>query len=147
MSPDLISDLKADEGLRLTAYPDPLSGGDPWTIGYGCTGPGIAQGTVWTQEQADDALCDRVDALDSEIAHYLPWFRSINDERQSVLINMAYNMGLKGLLAFRQTLGAVEAGNYDVAAADMLASTWAHQVPHRAGRLARQMASGVHESA
>src|SRR5687768_15991119 len=37
----------------IEAYPDPASGGDPWTIGWGSTGPGIRKGTVWTQEQAD----------------------------------------------------------------------------------------------
>jgi lysozyme len=29
--------IKRFEGLRLTAYPDPSTGGDPWTIGYGTT--------------------------------------------------------------------------------------------------------------
>ena len=55
-SPHLIPDLMSDEGCRLTAYPDPLSGGDPWTIGYGATGPSISKGTVWVQEQADADL-------------------------------------------------------------------------------------------
>ncbi|MGE8289880.1 MAG: lysozyme, partial [Stenotrophomonas sp.] len=41
------------EGCRLKAYPDPASGGDPWTIGFGATGPGIRRGVVWTQQQAD----------------------------------------------------------------------------------------------
>ena len=44
------------EGCKLTAYPDPASGGDPWTIGWGHTGPEVHQGLVWTQEQADDQL-------------------------------------------------------------------------------------------
>ena len=35
------------------AYPDPGTGGAPWTIGWGSTGPGIRQGTVWSQEQCD----------------------------------------------------------------------------------------------
>ena len=51
-----LPDIKQEEGLRLNAYPDPLSHGDPWTIGYGSTGPDIRQGVVWTQEQADAAL-------------------------------------------------------------------------------------------
>ena len=39
---------------RFEAYPDPASGGAPWTIGWGSTGPGIAPGTVWTRQQCDD---------------------------------------------------------------------------------------------
>lgn len=40
----------------FAAYPDPGTGGDPWTIGWGATGPGIGPGTVWTQEQCDARL-------------------------------------------------------------------------------------------
>lgn len=40
----------------VEAYPDPGTGGDPWTIGWGSTGAGIGPGTVWTQEQCDAQL-------------------------------------------------------------------------------------------
>ena len=38
------------------AYPDPGTGGDPWTIGWGSTGKGIVRGTVWTQTECDARL-------------------------------------------------------------------------------------------
>jgi len=38
------------------AYPDPGTGGAPWTIGWGATGPGIGPGTVWSQAQCDARL-------------------------------------------------------------------------------------------
>jgi len=41
---------------RFEAYPDPGTGGDPWTIGWGATGPGIRRGTVWTAQQCDARL-------------------------------------------------------------------------------------------
>ena len=41
---------------KFDAYPDPATGGDPWTIGWGSTGKGIAPGTVWTQSQCDARL-------------------------------------------------------------------------------------------
>ncbi|MXP24801.1 glycoside hydrolase family protein [Altererythrobacter indicus] len=41
---------------RFEAYPDPGTGGDPWTIGWGATGKGIGPGTVWTKEQCDERL-------------------------------------------------------------------------------------------
>ena len=40
------------EGCKLTAYPDPATGGDPWTIGYGHTGNDVYPGLTITQEQA-----------------------------------------------------------------------------------------------
>ena len=43
------------DGL-IEAYPDPGTGGAPWTIGWGATGSGIGPGTVWTRQQADDRL-------------------------------------------------------------------------------------------
>ena len=33
--------IKEFEGCHLKAYPDPKTGGDPWTIGFGATGPDI----------------------------------------------------------------------------------------------------------
>lgn len=41
---------------QIAAYPDPGTGGDPWTIGWGATGRGIGPGTVWSQEQCDARL-------------------------------------------------------------------------------------------
>ena len=43
------------DGL-VEAYPDPGTGGDPWTIGWGATGKNIAPGTVWTRKECDDRL-------------------------------------------------------------------------------------------
>ena len=139
----LLDDLRCDEGCRLTAYPDPLTGAAPWTIGYGCTGEGVGPETVWTQAQADDALADRVDAATAALTKALPWFNGLDPLRQDVLVNMAYNMGVSGLLAFQHTLHAVEQGEYALAAQGMLASRWAAQVPKRADRLAQQMLTGV----
>lgn len=49
---------------RLESYPDPVSKGDPWTIGWGSTGKGIKKGTVWTEKQADEDLESRIAHLD-----------------------------------------------------------------------------------
>ena len=46
---------KRADGM-IEAYPDPASGGDPWTIGWGATGAGIALSTVWTQAECDARL-------------------------------------------------------------------------------------------
>lgn len=63
IGPEGIALIKSFEGCaklradgRYDAYPDPGTGGAPWTIGWGATGPGIGRGTVWTQAQCDARL-------------------------------------------------------------------------------------------
>ena len=132
--------VEADEGCKLTAYPDPITHADPWTIGYGATGPDIKEGTVWTQQQADDDLVERVDELAQQLAAHLPWLAALNPVRQDVLINIAYNIGLAGLLRWPVTLGAVGHGDYVTAAADIRNNkVWASQVHDRCTRCAKAM--------
>ena len=58
------------------------------------------------------------------------------------LKNMAFNMGVAGLLEFRQMLAEVQTADWPGAAAEMLSSKWATQVGDRAHRLALQMTTG-----
>lgn len=135
--PILIADLKRDEGLRLTAYKDTVG---IWTIGYGHAH--VAPGTVWTQAQAEAALIEDVRKHNAELAAALPWIGSLDPARRRVLQNMAFNLGVKGLLGFKNTLGMVKTGDYEGAARGMLNSLWAKQVKGRAVRLAEQMRTG-----
>jgi lysozyme len=124
----LLADLKRDEGLRLDAYADPLFGGDPWTIGYGHTGPEVSKGVRWTKEQAEAALVADVLKHNAELARHLPWIDRLDPVRRRVLQNMAFNLGVgvpggtKGLLGFKNTLAMVERGDYAQAADAMLRS-------------------------
>lgn len=61
--------------------------------------------------------------------------------RQRVLVNMAFNLGMTGLLGFKTTLLAMEQGRYEDAAR-MLRSRWAGQVGVRAERLSEMMRTG-----
>ncbi len=63
IGPDGLALIKQFEGCararkdgRFEAYPDPATGGAPWTIGWGATGRGISPGTVWTQAECDVRL-------------------------------------------------------------------------------------------
>lgn len=84
------------EGCALTAYPDPATGDDPWTVGYGATGPGIEQGTVWTQQQADDDLSDRLQALMVAMQSHVP--TDATDHQLGACLSFAYNVGLTAFL-------------------------------------------------
>ena len=142
-TPLLVDDLMRDEGLRLAAYPDPLSGGDPWTIGYGHTGADVTAATVWTRSEAADTLIEDIAIARSELDEKLPWWRTLDDVRQDVMVEMAFNLGVEGLLGFRRTLAAIEVGQWAAASADMLLSAWAREVGDRAARLATMMRNGA----
>jgi len=135
--PQLIADLKRDEGCRLTAYKDTVG---VWTVGYGRAH--VAPGTVWTQAQAEAALVEDVIRHNAELAKALPWVSKLDPVRRRVLQNMAFNLGVERLLGFKNTLEFVRTGQYEKAALGMANSKWAGQVKGRADRLVKQMRTG-----
>lgn len=89
--------IKEFEGCYLKAYPDPLSGGDPWTIGYGTTryqnGQRVRRGDQITQMEADLELRHEVDEIAARLSHTVPYWAEMNDNQKSALISFAYNLG------------------------------------------------------
>lgn len=133
--------VQRHEHCVLTAYPDPVSGGDPWTIGWGSTGPGIERGVVWTQQQADARLEHDMGQIFAELQR-LPWVNALCGTRQSVIADMAYNLGVHGVSQFRQTIGYMQGRDFWMAAYEMLDSKWARQVGFRAFEDAVIVATG-----
>jgi len=84
--------IKKWEGCRLTAYPDPATGGDPWTIGWGSTGKGIGPGVQWTLEQADDRLARDVGRFMAGVRALLRVEPEPNE--LGAMTSLAYNIGL-----------------------------------------------------
>ena len=79
---------------------------------------------------------------EGEVMRAIPWYSRLDDARKAVLLGMAFQMGLSGLMGFRNTLAMVERGDYAGAAGGMLNSLWAKQTPERAQRMAKQMRTG-----
>ena len=131
----LLTQLLRDEGLQLRPYRDTVG---KLTIGVGrnLDDKGISR------EEALEMLDHDVSEATQSLTETLPWVTSLDEARQGVLINMAFNLGLRGLLQFHQTLQAVENGHWRAAAQHMLDSKWARQVGPRATRLALQMETG-----
>jgi lysozyme len=133
------------EGWFLKAYPDPLTGGEPWTVGVGHTGPEVKKGVVWTQEQVSEALDADIAEAERDVLALCPWFdrwQLDNLPRRAVLIGMAFQMGRSRLALFKGFLSAARDEQFNHAANEMRDSRWARQTPKRASRLARQMETG-----
>ena len=139
MTPQLFDDLERDEGLRLTAYQDTVG---RWTIGYGHA-EGVQEGDVWSLNQAIDALHQDVARAVAQLDDTFPWWRSLDDVRQDVMVELIFNMGIGTLSTFVNTLRSIEAHNWPMASAGLLASKWAGQVGARATRLAAMMKTGA----
>ena len=131
------------EGYEHDAYPDPISAdGKPFTIGVGHTGPEVHDGLRWTDAQIDSALdVDMAEAIEAA-ARTFPWFHTLNEPRQAVLVGMIFQMGLAGTLKFVNTLEDMSEGRWLDAANGIRSSKWAKQTKMRARLLAVQLQSG-----
>ena len=86
-----ISLIKSFEGLRLKAYPDPATGGDPWTIGVGHTGPDVHPGLVITEAHADDLLRGDLIRFEDGVRKRCP---VISQSQFDALVALSFNIGL-----------------------------------------------------
>ena len=94
-SPNGIAVLKYFESCRLKAYPDPASGGAPWTIGWGHTGREVTSGLVWTQAQADAQLT--TDLVSREQAVSKAATVPLKQGQFDALVDFVYNLGAGNL--------------------------------------------------
>lgn len=113
-SPNGIVVLKYFENCSLSAYPDPATGGEPWTIGWGHTGSEVTRGLVWTQAKADSQLL--TDLSSREMAVSCAVTTSINQGQFDALAVFTYNLGI-GNLQNSTLLRLVNADNMDGAMA------------------------------
>ena len=85
------------EGLRLTAYPDPGTGGAPWTIGYGHTGPDVHPGLTITQQQAENLLARDIQTASDAVNRLVKY--ELTQEEFDALVDFTYNCGAGNLQA------------------------------------------------
>lgn len=82
---------------------------------------------------------DDINGTYEALVKALPWFTTLDTKRKMVLLDMAFNMGVGGLLKFKNTLKFVQDRQYLLARSSMLQSKWASQVKRRATALADMM--------
>ncbi len=107
------------------------------TIGYGrnLDDKGLAddEAEFLLYNDVEDALKD---------AHILHFYAELSENRKQVIANMVFNMGLTRVLGFKRMIAAIDAGDFEEAARQMLDSRWAAQVFGRAQELAKMMREG-----
>ena len=137
---DLIEQLRRDEGVRYKPYQDSRGF---WTCGVGHKLPG-APGSMdpVTDDQVNEWLAADIQTATDGLNPY-SWFRSLDAVRQGACLNMAFNLGVFGLLHFPSMIHYLSVQDWPNAAAQMRSSLWAEQVGARAVRLEQQVESGA----
>jgi lysozyme len=143
----LTSTLVKAEGIRYQVYDDatgqPIKPGSH-VIGHPTIGVGRALDVKGISPvEVSDLLLNDMHAIADALHSKLKWFDSLDDTRQVILASMAFQMGVDGLLGFKNMLAAIERGDYATAGAEMLDSAWAKQTPSRAQHMAEAMRTGV----
>ena len=135
---DLKQQLIRDEGSVSHAYED--------SLGFTTIGVGrlidARRGGGLSDSEIGYLLSNDIEEKTAQVLAALPWASKLSETRRAVLINMAFQLGINGLLKFKRALGSIEDGQYSEAAMEMLDSLWAQQTPDRAKRLAKQMTTG-----
>lgn len=126
--------LRRYEGFSKLPYKCPTG---HLTIGYGHNlENGISAAAAEFILQEDLARAERA------VKDSFPWWWKLDDARQFVLVDMAFNVGQAGLKGFKKMLAAIESGDFDKAAEEMLDSKYGRQVVHRARLNAEIMKTG-----
>ncbi len=132
---ELKKSIKKHEGLQLKVYTCPAG---KLTIGYGRN----VEDRGITEKEANIMLENDILDMKLELEDRLPLFKYLDDVRQNVLIEMAFNIGIQGLLNFKKTLEYISVKDYENASQEMLNSKWANQVGKRAITLSNLLKKG-----
>lgn len=84
--------IESFEGRRHTAYPDPATGGKPWTVGIGSTGPDVVPGLTWTDTEIDERFTADLRRFEVGINKML--LVPVTQNQFDSLVSLNYNIGL-----------------------------------------------------
>jgi lysozyme len=131
----LIDQIRLHEGSRSKPYKDTVG---KLTIGVGRNLDDVGL----FDDEIELLLINDLKRFERSLDKSLPWWRDLDEVRQRVILDMCFNMGLGGLLGFKNTLAKIKAHDWAGARRGMLQSKWAKQVGARATRLADMMLTG-----
>lgn len=95
-----------------------------------------------TKQAAFYLLRNDIRRVWAELKQKVPFWQELSDERKYALLDMAFNLGINGLLAFKKMLAAMGTGNFNQAAIECLDSRYAKDVGKRAERIAETIRTG-----
>lgn len=136
MNPDLLrKSLMLHEALKTKPYKCTAG---KLTIGVGrnLDDNGI------TEDEALYLLNNDIENCVKDLDRNVPSWRSHNEFRQNVLIELCFNIGINRMLGFKKMLAALQKNEYASAADEMLDSKWARQVGQRSATMAQMMRTG-----
>ena len=131
----LIAQLKVHEGVRSKVYLD-TEGIETIGVGRNLRDRGLSD------DEIELILANDIRDFQEEVERAFSWWSDLDDVRQRVVVDMAFNMGLGSLSKFVNTLSHIENGRYEEAGVEMLDSKWARQVGDRANVLSNMMKTG-----
>ena len=127
----MIDELVDHEGLELHPYEDSLG---ILTIGVGRN---LEERGI-SEDEAFYLLGNDIEVIWDELISKHPIVEDLDDQRQMILLNMAFNMGVPRLGKFKKMWAAIESGDMEEASKQALDSRWADQVGRRAEELAER---------
>jgi lysozyme len=130
----LRSQLERHEGLRLKPYLDTVG---KTTIAYGRNLDDVGI----SMAEADFMLANDIEKVERQLS-VVDEYAMLDKTRQTVIANMSFNLGFRGLMNFSRMWTAIGKGDYEEAAKQMLSSKWANQVGARAVELSEIMRTG-----
>jgi len=125
---ELLENIKKHEGFVEHVYDDSL--GIP-TIGYGFA----IKDLTLDEDIAEEILIRKLEKLKRNATARFKWLEDMPVEVQEVILNMCYQLGVTGTSKFRKAISALQEGDWEDAANEMLDSLWARQTPNRAKEL------------
>jgi lysozyme len=135
----LAKQLRADEGSKRYAYEDSRG---YLTIGIGRLIDKRVHGGISVDEE-EYLFANDLAKIEAEIDRAAPWLRELDPVRLGAVKNMVFQMGMYGVLQFKNTLALMRAHRYEDAARNVLKSLYAKQTPERALRISEQIRTGA----
>lgn len=126
-------------GIGRNLDTNPLTKEEIAYVGHNCRGKFISN------DQAFYLCRNDLKKVRADLDRELPWWRDLNKDRQFVMIDLCFNMGIKKLLKFQRTLSSIATGYYIRAGEQLMQSLYAKQVGKRADRNARCLQTGVYK--
>lgn len=132
----LKQEISFEEGLRFKPYKCTAG---KLTIGYGRN----LEDVGITKEEAEILLDNDIRRVVEALDKRIPWWVDLSQNRQRALVNMAFQLGVDGLMQFKKMIAALERKDYVTACREALDSKWAKvDTPQRAHRISKMILEG-----